>query len=95
MTGKKVWEKNPFIAVNVLFVKKWYISCLDFKTQLNHEKHIVVSMIPNGKGWFYHKVKKLSAILRRITSKRLKQKTNLNPIKKYVKIKIFWCCNSF
>ena len=60
-------------------------------------------MVPNGEGWHYLAVKKLSALLRRITSKHhsdfnylyfyivffhLQQKTNVNLIKNYVKIKI-------
>ena len=65
-------------------------------------------MIPNGKGCHYLAVKKLLALLVGITSKHqddfycqnwivfipLKQKTNLNSIKKYVKVKIFaiLCC---
>ena len=58
-------------------------------------------MIPNGEVWHYLVVKELSALLRGITSKHhgdffvsiafilLQQKTNLNLIKKYLKIKIF------
>ena len=67
------------------------------KNNLNHGKQVILLMIPNGKGC----CKKLSAILTGITSKRdgdfccliafirLEQKTNLNCIKKYLKIKIF------
>ena len=55
-------------------------------------------MIPNGEGWHYLTVKKLPALLRRITLKHgafllfeLSSflKKNLNHIKKCVKIKIF------
>ena len=65
--------------------------------------HTILVMIPNGKEWYYITVKKLSALLRGITSKHhgdfycltffafifLEQKANLNRIKKYVKIKNF------
>ena len=58
-------------------------------------------MIPDIERWFYLAVKKLPTLLRKITSKHLcdfycintfihlQQKTNVNLIKKYVKIKIF------
>ena len=58
-------------------------------------------MIPNGEGWHYPAVKKLSALLRGITFEHhgdfyrlnclhsLLQKTNVNLIKKYVKQNIF------
>ena len=64
-------------------------------------------MIPNGERWYYLAVKKLPALLRGITSKQhcdfyctntfilLQQKTNVNLIKKYVKIQILQRCNSF
>ena len=39
------------------------------KHNLNHEKQIILLMIPNGEGWHYLEVKKLSASLRGITSK--------------------------
>ena len=57
-------------------------------------------MIPNGERWYYLVVKKLLTLLRGIESKHsdfyfwivfilLKKKTNLNHIRKYVKINIF------
>ena len=56
-------------------------------------------MILNIEGWRYLAVKKLSALLRGITSQHndnfycclhsFRRKTNLNHIKTYVKIKIF------
>ena len=70
------------------------------KNNLEHEKQIILWMIPNGEGWYYLEVKKLSALLRGTTSKPvgdffvwivfidLEQITNLNLLKKYVKIKI-------
>ena len=65
----------------------------------NHEKQITLLMIPNGGGWNYLAVKKLSAILEYqnmvkiffvlIVFIHLEQKTNLNCMEKYLKIKIF------
>ena len=45
--------------------------CPDYisKYNSNHEKQVTLLMIPNEKGWYYLTVKKLSALLRRITSK--------------------------
>ena len=68
----------------------------------NREKQVVLFMILNGEGWHYLTVAKLSALLIGITSKHkgdffawialisleIEEKTNLNYIKKYVKIKI-------
>ena len=39
------------------------------KHHSNHEKQVILSMIQNGKKWHYLAVKKLSALLRGITSK--------------------------
>ena len=39
------------------------------KHNLNLEKQVILSMIPNIAGWHYLAVKKLSAVLRGITSK--------------------------
>ena len=38
---------------------------------LNHESQIIFLMIPNGEGWHYLTVKRLSALLRGITSKHV------------------------
>ena len=71
------------------------------KHNSSREKQVILLMILNGKEWHYHAVKKLSTLLKGITSKNnydfycfncfipLEQKTNLNRIKKYVKINIF------
>ena len=74
-----------------------------FQNKSNNEKLIILLMIPNGEGWHYLAVKNdlhYSMILR-ITSKHdgnflcfdclcsFRTKTNLNHIKKYVKIKFF------
>ena len=67
----------------------------------NREKQVILLMILNGEKWKYLAVKKLSALLRGITSKNyedfccrnclhsLKTKSNLRCIKEYVKIKFF------
>ena len=39
------------------------------KHNSNCEKQVIFLIIPNGEGWHYLAVKKLSALLRRITSK--------------------------
>ena len=81
---------------------------LIFLTISNREKReqsgiLATPANSEGKQWHYLKAKKLSALLRGITSKHhgdfycmnclhyfaTKKKTNLNRIKKYVKIKIF------
>ena len=49
--------------------KKKNMSCV-LKHNANREKQVIILMIPNGKGrWHNLAVKKLSALLRRITSK--------------------------
>ena len=78
--------------------KKKYI--LVMFQNINHEKQVIILMIPDGKGWHYLAVKKLSALLRRITSKNnedfclnclhsFRIKNKLQSHKTYVKIKIF------
>ena len=75
------------------------------ETNLNCEKQMILLIISNkwNEGWYYLAVKKLSALLKRITSKHdryfyfliafilLEQKIswNLNLMKKCVKINIF------
>ena len=67
----KTFEKNnPTIVLNVLYNKEIeicpaYIS----KYNSNREKQIILLMIPNEKSWHYLAVKKLSTLLRGITSK--------------------------
>ena len=48
-----------------MFIYPAYI----LKHNLNHENQTILLMIPNGEGWHYLPVKKLSALLKRITSK--------------------------
>ena len=68
------WEKfeknNPTIALKVFYSKKEkiydaYIS----KYYWNREKQVIILMIPNGERHHYIAVKKLLALLRRITTK--------------------------
>ena len=87
---------------NVFYVKKYktypaYVS----KYNSNRENQVILLMIPNGEGCHYLAVKKLSALLREITSKnnghfyclnclhsfRTKDKLELH--KQYVKLIIF------
>ena len=72
---KNDWKKfekiNVTIALNVLYAKKEkiypaYVS----KHNSNRERQVILLMISNGEGqWHYLAVKKLSALLRGITSK--------------------------
>ena len=67
---KKFWKNNVTIAPNVLYAKKGkiyraYVS----KRNSNREKQVILLMISNEKQWHYLPVKKLSALLRGITSK--------------------------
>ena len=69
----KTFEKNnPTIALNILYTKEKevypvYIS----KINSNCEKQIILLMIPNEEkeGWHYLAVKRLSSLLRGVTSK--------------------------
>ena len=72
-SGKDDWkrfEKNDLtIALNYLYVQKEKIYPADVsKHNSNREKQVIILMIPNGKGWHYITVKKLSALLRGITT---------------------------
>ena len=67
---EKIWQNNQTIALSVLYAKKGkiypaYVS----KHNSNCKKRVIILMIPNGEGWHYLAVKKLSALLRRITYK--------------------------
>ena len=39
------------------------------KHNSNHEKQVILLMIPNGEGWYHLAVRKLLALLREITLK--------------------------
>ena len=95
---KKFEKNNLKNALNVLHAKKEKnISCSCF----NCKKQVARLIILNEEGWHYHAVKKLSALLREITSKHHNEFYCLNSLhsfatenkceshKKYVKIKIF------
>ena len=97
----KKFEKNYLtIVLTVLYVKneKIYPAYVS-KHNLKHEKQIIRLIIWNGEGWHYIAKKKLPVLLRGVTSKHNGDysflsclhlfRTNLNPIKKCVKIKIF------
>ena len=68
---KKFKKKNRAITVNVLYAKKekYIYRAYVSKQNSNHEKQVILLMIPHGDGWDYPAVKKLSALLREITSK--------------------------
>ena len=73
---RKKWEKseknNVKIALNVLYAKKENIyPAYVWKHNSNCKKQVILLMIPNGEGqwWHYIAVKKLSALIRGITSK--------------------------
>ena len=66
---KKIEKNNRTIALKILFAKneKLHPSYVS-KNNLNHEKQVILLMMPNG-GWHYLAVKKLSALSSGITSK--------------------------
>ena len=45
---EKIEKNNVTIALNVLYAKKVYISCLCFKHNSNRETEVILSMISNG-----------------------------------------------
>ena len=67
----KKFELNNEIALNILYVphntKKIHVAYKS-KHNLNHEKQVILLMISNGENWHYLVVKKLSGLLRGITS---------------------------
>ena len=67
---KKFEKNNVTIALNVLYAKKEkiypaYVS----KHNSNREKQVILLMISNKERWHYLTVKKLSVLLRGISSK--------------------------
>ena len=61
---KKLEKNNRTIALNVFYTKKEKIYATYFsKHNSNREKQVILLMIPNGEGWDYLAVKKLSALL--------------------------------
>ena len=67
MIGKRLTKNNQTIALNVFYIKKKkYVHLISQKLI----KALKMLMISNGKNeWYYLSVKKLSKLLRRITSK--------------------------
>ena len=64
-------KNNPTIALNIFYIKEKECPAYTSKINLNCEKQIILLMIPNEEkeGWHYIAVKKLSTLLRGITSK--------------------------
>ena len=74
MVGKNLRKINVLKSMLKCMLQKYakkektypaYVS----KYNSNPEKQIIPLMIPNGEGWYYLALKKLSALLRGITSK--------------------------
>ena len=65
---ENIEKNNATIALKVLYAKKMYPAYIS-KHNSNLEKQVILLMIPNGEGWHYPAVKKLSALLTAITSK--------------------------
>ena len=66
--NEQLFKVGP-IALNVLNVKKEkiYLAYVS-KYNSNREKQVILSIIWNGEKWHYLAIKKLSALLRGITS---------------------------
>ena len=94
-------KNNPTINLNVLYVKKEHISCLHIETQLKSWGANDAFNDSKRRRMTISFSKKLSALLKGITPKDkldfyylntfifLEQKTSLNLIKRYAKIKAF------
>ena len=90
---KKFELNSKAIALNILFVpyntediRLAYKSKYNFK----RENHVILLMITDGKKWHYLAVKKLSALLRGITSKHVGEIHCLNCFHSYCTEKV---CN--
>ena len=69
---KKFGKTNVAIALNVLCAKNEKVHpAYVLKHYSNREKQVLLLMIANGEGWHYLAVKKLSALLKGITSKHI------------------------
>ena len=75
-SNKKDWNEfeknNKTIALNILYIPhnpKEITHTYKSKYNLNRENQVIPLMITDGKKWHYLSVKKLSALLRGITSK--------------------------
>ena len=70
MTEKSLRNIIQQLFLMSYMLKNEYIYPLcNSKHNLNHENQILLLMIPNGEGWDYLAVKKLSVLLRGIISK--------------------------
>ena len=76
LSRKEDWKKfelnNKLIALNILYVPyntEEVRHAYKSKHDLNRGNHVILLMIADGKKWHYLFVKKLSALLRGITSK--------------------------
>ena len=78
---EKFEKNNVTIALNVLYAKKekMYPAYL-LKHNSNREKQVILLMIPNSEGYPYLAVKKLSELLKRITSKHHGDFYSLNSV---------------
>ena len=69
---KKFGKTNVTIALNVLCAKNEKVHpAYVLKHYSNREKQVLLLMIANGERWHYLAVKKLSALLKGITSKHI------------------------
>ena len=70
--GKDDWKIlkkiMQLLLLRFCMLKKMYPAYIS-KHNSNLEKQVILLMIPNGEGWHYPAVKKLSALLTAITSK--------------------------
>ena len=70
MTGKSLIKIVQQLLLTCCMLKKKQIYILPiFQNNLNHEKKIILLMVPKGEGWPYLAVKLLSALLKGIKSK--------------------------
>ena len=66
----KIEKNNETIVLSVLYAKREETYPADVsKHNSNHEKQVILLMIPNGEGWYHLAVRKLLALLREITLK--------------------------
>ena len=66
---ENIWEKQSKIILMFCGIKKKIDPTYVSKHHSNHEKQVVLLMIPNWEGYHYLVVEELSVLLREITSK--------------------------
>ena len=69
MIGKKFEKNNEAIALNILYVRNEKYSLIMFQNITEIVKNSFFLRISNGEKWYYLAVRKLSVLLRGITSK--------------------------